>query len=250
MTPTWTRGRGSAPLTTLRLSAWSSDTFQLEPEQARLVADSGLADVAIEDPPRIWRVRTDSRVGIVSGSDWELRVTPRLPVANLMFLLGYAADFGWEDLPVAVGEERDFFAAVASGFAYHARSAVEPAPLRGYLPVEEEAQALRGRLRMTDQISRSGGLPLPLQVVHDDYLPDIPENRLLKTAAELLLRLPSIPPPTRSSLRRIGPFPRGGFIGPGPVPRRAAGHYPPQRALQGGLDAGHPDPPGCVDNGR
>ena len=130
-------------------------------------------------------------------------MTPRLAIPKLMFLLGYASDFGWEETPVAVGEERDFFAAIANGFAFHARSAIEPTPLRGYVRVEEDAQALRGRLRVADQISRSSGLPLPLQVAHDDYLPDIPENRLLKTAADFLLRLPSVPRPTASSLRRI-----------------------------------------------
>ncbi len=119
-----------------------------------------------------------------------------------MFLLGYANGFGWKDTVTEVGEEADFFSAIANGFAVLTQRAIEPSPLRGYVGVEEESLSLRGRLRVGDQIARSSGLPLPLQIGYDDYLPDILENRMLKTAAELLLRLPRVPIETASSLRR------------------------------------------------
>jgi 5-methylcytosine-specific restriction enzyme subunit McrC len=193
----------SAPLVTHRLRAWDTRELQLSPEQARLISQTDLASVEVHSPPTTWWVKTESKIGILGGPDWELRVTPHLAIPKLMFLLGFASKFGWKESDIEVGVERDLFSAIASGFAFHAQRAIEPAPLRGYVAIEEEATALRGRLRVSEQISRSRGLPLPLQIAHDDYLPDVIENRLVKTAAELLLRLPRLPARTGSSLRRI-----------------------------------------------
>ena len=99
-----------------------------------------------------------------------------------MFLLGYAADpRGWRSSIASFGHERDFFSAIASGFAHHAYRALEPAPLRGYVTVDERSPTLRGRLRVADQMART--LPLPLEITYDDYTIDIPENRMLRGAS-------------------------------------------------------------------
>lgn len=186
------------------IEAWSSATRTLTAEQARRVAESGLVGVEIDDPPNSWRLRADSRVGVVVGSDWEVRVVPRLAIPKLMFLLAYAVDRdGWRDSISEFQRERDFFAAVASGFAFHAYRAVEPGPLRGYVTVDERAYALRGRLRIADQMSRSSGLPLPLEISYDDYALDVPENRILRGATDLLLRFPRVPATARKRLLRI-----------------------------------------------
>jgi 5-methylcytosine-specific restriction enzyme subunit McrC len=210
--------RTTSNLDSLRLSAWSSRAFRIDPRRAQRVAETGLVSVELKQPPEIWQVSADSRVGIVSGSDWELRVEPRLKIPKLMFLLGYAANFGWEDVTTEVGDESDFFSAIANGFTFHARNAMEPSPLRGYVSVEEESYALQGRLRIADQIARSSGLPLPLQIAYDDHLPDVLENRMLKSTAELLLRLPRVPAETASGLRRIRATLEG--VGTVPIPFR------------------------------
>ncbi|MGH2920955.1 MAG: McrC family protein, partial [Gaiellaceae bacterium] len=62
---------------------------------------------------------------------------------------------------------------------------------------------LRGRVRFADQLARVPGLPLPLEVSYDDFIVDILENRLLRTAAEVLLRVPRLPPVVRTRLMRI-----------------------------------------------
>lgn len=184
------------------LEAWSSAVRELTPSQARLIADAGLVSVEVAEPPNSWRLVADSRVGVVRGRDWELRVVPRLAIPKLMFLLGYAVDSrGWRDSVAEFGREPDFFAAIASGFASHAYRALEPAPLRGYVTVDERSPALRGRLRVADQIART--LPLPLEITYDDYTIDIAENRILRGATELLLRFPRVPAVARKRLLRI-----------------------------------------------
>ena len=184
------------------VEAWTSNVAQLTPEQAQAIAEVGLAAVQIDQPPDSWKLVTDSRVGVLDHGDWGLRVVPRLAVPKVMFLLGYAADpRGWRSSIAMFGRERDFFSAIASGFAHHAHRALEPAPLRGYVTVDEQSPALRGRLRVADQMART--LPLPLEITYDDYTIDIPENRVLRGAAELLLRVRRVPEPARKRLLRI-----------------------------------------------
>src|SRR4051812_29491300 len=123
----------------LTVEAWTSTVAQLTPEQAQAIAEVGLAAVQIDQPPDSWKLVTDSRVGVLDHGDWGLRVVPRLAVPKVMFLLGYAADpRGWRSSIAMFGRERDFFSAIASGFAHHAYRALEPAPLRGYVTVDEQ----------------------------------------------------------------------------------------------------------------
>lgn len=188
----------------MKLDAWSDASIELRPEHAEAVAQAGLVNVLIDQPPDRWRVVSDSRVGVVRGEDWELRVTPKLVIPKLMFLLGYSADpRGWRDAVVAFGAERDLLAAVASGFAFHAQRAIAPAPIHGYLTVDDRATTLRGRLRVADQLARWPALPIPLELSYDDYTADIAENRMLRGAAELLLRFPLVPIAARKRLLRV-----------------------------------------------
>lgn len=186
-------------------TAWAEHSVVLDADQAAAIAATELVDVKVDDPQvGSWTLVTGSKVGVMIGDSWTLRVQPKLTVSRLMFLLGYAADAkGWRDFSVPFGEEEDLFEAVANGFAVHALRAVEPSPLRGYRSVEERAPALRGRLRAGDQIARGKGLPIPLEITYDDFTVDIVENRFVRAATEFLLRLRRLPTSTRSKLRRV-----------------------------------------------
>ena len=188
-----------------RLSAWSSDTIAtLTLEQVRLAEASGLVTARVHEPPASWRLVAGSLVGWVGGEDWEVRVVPALAIPKLMFLLGYALDpAGWRDEETPYGKEDDLFAAIASGFAFHATRALDQGPLRGYVSVDERAAAVRGRIRFGDQASRMRGLPLPLEITYDEFTADVHENRLVYAAATALLRFPRVPDRARARLRRI-----------------------------------------------
>lgn len=151
-----------------------------------------------------WKVTADARVGVLVGDGWEIRIRPRLSVPRLMFLLAYAIDqSGWKNLLAAFEQAHDEVAAVASGFSWHALKAVERGPIRGYQRRHERLDTLRGRVRFADQIARSGGLPIPLEVSYADYTPDVLENRMLVTAAGLLLRMPRVAPLARQRLLHV-----------------------------------------------
>jgi 5-methylcytosine-specific restriction enzyme subunit McrC len=190
---------------TIRLEAWDEKVVELTAEEADALAATDLVRVVVDAQSGSWRVVTDSRVGVVwREGEWELRVRPKLAIPRLMFLLGYAADpAGWRDAAAPVAAEEHLYGAVASGFAYHAQRALSPAPIHGYVTVEEQATTLRGQLRFTDQLARWPGLPIPLELAHDDYTADIAENRLLRGATELLLRLPRVSERARRRLLAV-----------------------------------------------
>jgi 5-methylcytosine-specific restriction enzyme subunit McrC len=185
----------------MNVSAWSETVVDLTAEQAQAVARSGLAEVRIDTPPTQWKLVTGSRVGVIVGLDWELRVEPRLDIPQLLFLLAYAfTQDGWRDVVAGFSADDELLDAVGAGFATHAARAIERGLVRGYVNVDERRLDLRGRVRFADQIARVPGLPLPIEVSYDDFTADVHENRLLLTAAEVLLRLPRVPARARQRL--------------------------------------------------
>ena len=156
------------------------------------------------DSPGVSWIRASSKIGVVVGAGWELRVHPHIEVPQLMFLLGYAADqSGWKNIKTTFQKEDDLLSAIAHGFSWHATWAVERGLLRGYTRYEEQYAGIRGRVLFGETLARTAGLPLPVHVTYDDFTDDILENRMLRTATQLLLRLPRVGIEARRRLLRL-----------------------------------------------
>lgn len=184
--------------------AWGSEEREIPAVVACALAASGVVKVSPVRPPWRWRIEADSRVGIIVGEGWELRIRPHIEIPKLLFLLTYSlAPEGWEGVLTGMQSEHDVVQALASGFCLHAGRAVERGLLRGYVGVEERRGDLRGRVRFKDQLAQLAGLPLPLEVSYDDFTADIYENRLLHAATERLLALARVPPQIRAQLCRL-----------------------------------------------
>ena len=95
---------------------------------------------------------------------------------------------------------------------------------RSYTEVGERLAGIRGRIDLPAQ-RRLVGLPLPTECRFDDYSADVPLNRILRSAAVRLLRLPgvTIPPGRHCSGSRPG------SRKPDRVPRRTRGRRPCSR---------------------
>ncbi|MFI8419450.1 McrC family protein [Streptomyces sp. NPDC085479] len=210
----------------------------------RALAASRIVD-ASPDPytPGTWLLRAGSKVGTVSvggpglGSPVTVRITPKVPIARLFFLLGYSLDprGGWRDGQVDVAEHRDLLPALAHAVERQIDRALRQGLLQGYRETEESALVVRGRIRETDQIRRRFGAPLPVEVTYDEFTTDIAENRILRTAVERLLRLPAVPRDVRRRLLHhrlrladVTPIVRGQLL-PGWQPSRLNARY--QHAL-------------------
>lgn len=186
------------------MTAWSERLAELTHEQAAQLSSVGLVEVLAEAASSAWRLRSNSRIGVASGPGWELRVSPKLSVPKLFFLLAYAHDpNGWKDESAYFDVSDDLVDALASGFSWHALRAIEQGLLRDYVRLEERLIGIRGRIRFADQIARSGGLPFPVEVAYDDYIEDIIENRIIKAASLALLRMPRIAARARQRLLKL-----------------------------------------------
>ncbi|WP_240501721.1 McrC family protein, partial [Streptomyces neyagawaensis] len=134
-----------------------------------------------------WRVAGNRTVGLVrlrtpAGDTIDLRLHPKLPVRNLLFLLSHAPDDLWLPDPVtAAAADDDLLPALAALLARTTRRTLESGVLHGYRTVDEDLPLVRGRIRTGDQLRRVG-LPLPVAVRYDDHTPDIAENRVLLAA--------------------------------------------------------------------
>ena len=165
---------------------------------------------AAPDPyvPGHWSLRAGSKVGAVAvavpdgGGPITVRVTPKVSIARLFFLLGYSLDpkGGRRDGEVDVTGHRELLPALAHAVERQVDRALRQGLLQGYRVTEETSLVVRGRVREAEQILRRFGATLPVEVEYDEFTTDIAENRLLRTAVERLLRLPGVPHDVRRGL--------------------------------------------------
>ncbi|QIK06138.1 restriction endonuclease [Streptomyces sp. ID38640] len=165
---------------------------------------------ASPDPhtPGYWQLRAGNKVGAVAvdvpgGTPVTVRITPKLPVSRLFFLLGYSLDprGSWWDGQVEVAEHRDLLPALAHAVERQVDRALRPGLLQGYRATEETSPVVRGRIREAEQIRRHFGATLPVEVAYDEFTTDVAENRILRAAVERLLHLPGVPREVRRRLR-------------------------------------------------
>ncbi|MFJ1595478.1 McrC family protein [Streptomyces sp. NPDC088261] len=183
-------------------------TLPLPDETGRALASSRIVD-AVPDPylPGNWRLRAGGKVGAVGlrvagHAPVTLRITPKVPIARLFFLLGYATNPRiHRDGTVDLAEYTEVLPALAHAYEKALERALRQGVLQGYRYTEEAAPVLRGRLREAEQIRRHHGRSFPAEVAYDEYGTDIAENRLLRAATERMLRLPRVPADVRRRLR-------------------------------------------------
>ena len=165
----------------------------LTPEQGRSLAGSGVVTAAPSPyRPGVWQIGPAGKVGAARVGDIEIHIKPKVPIARLLFLVGYAQHAAaWRPETVPVAEAADLVPAVAQALWRQTERAIHQGLLPGYVLVEESSQVLRGRLRESEQLHRHHGLPLPLEIQHDEFTIDIPENQILRTACERMLAVPA-----------------------------------------------------------
>jgi 5-methylcytosine-specific restriction enzyme subunit McrC len=177
----------------------------LTPEQGRALASSGVV-TAVPSPysPGLWQVGPAGKVGAARIGDIEVHVKPKVDIARLLFLVGYSQHgAAWRPEAVPVAEAADLVAAIAQALWRQTERAIHQGLLPGYIVVEESSQVLRGRLRESEQLHRHHGLPLPLEIRHDEFTVDIPENQILRTACERMLAVPCVDAESQRMLRRM-----------------------------------------------
>ncbi|MGH9223385.1 MAG: McrC family protein [Acidimicrobiales bacterium] len=150
-----------------------------------------------------WAVTPLTKVGVASIAGVTVWIRPKIDIHRILFLMCYARDPGWRTDLVDLEQVADLLAVLAWAFADQAERALQLGLLQGYVETDDSLPVLRGRLRDADQLRQRFGLAVPLLVRYDHYTVDIAENRILRAATELLLRLPGIDGANRLRLRGI-----------------------------------------------
>ena len=177
----------------------------LTQEQGRALARSDIV-TAIPSPysTGLWQVGPARKVGAARVGDAEIHIRPKIGIARLLFLAGFSEHGeAWRPEAVPIAEAADLVPAFAQALWRQTERAIHQGLLPGYIVVEESSQVLRGRLRESEQLHRHHGLPLPLEIRHDEFTVDIPENRILRTACERMLGVPGVDAQSQRMLRRL-----------------------------------------------
>lgn len=177
---------------------------RLDAPTASFLNSSGLAK-ASPMGMGLYRIEPVGKVGSVRTATLQLDVRPkdRLGLSRLLFLLSYAGEQGFRPDLVAADEERDLWSALAESLAQLAERALARGVLQGYLTVDESLRTVKGRIRISDQISRRPGMLVPLEVSYDEFTEDIAENRILRAALERMGQVPGVRPEVLGRLRQL-----------------------------------------------
>ncbi|MDQ0802337.1 restriction endonuclease [Arthrobacter sp. SLBN-112] len=177
---------------------------RLDAPSASFLNSSGLAK-ASPMGMGLYRIEPVGKVGSVRTSTVQLDVRPkdRLGLSRLLFLLSYAGEQGFRPDAVAADEEQELWSALAESLAQLAERALGRGVLQGYLTVDESLRTVKGRIRISDQISRRPGMLVPLEVSYDEFTEDIAENRILRAALERMGQVPGVRPEVLGRLRQL-----------------------------------------------
>ena len=173
-------------------------------EGAQHLSQTGLVEV-LPAGRDTWRLIPSGSVGSVHVEGLSVRVMPAasLGLTQLFFLLDHAPSDPFLSSAVQARDDDELWVSVAESLAHLAHQALAAGLLRGYRRVDESLTTVRGRIRLGDQIRRRPGMTIPLEVSYSEFTPDIPENRILRTAAHRLQFLPDLPDSTRRRLAMV-----------------------------------------------
>lgn len=172
--------------------------------QARGLQGTGLVDVQPEGT-ETWRLVPNGTVGVTRVGNLQVQVFPKegVKVRHLLFLLGYARDPGFRPEDVSAATAEHLWPALAESLCRAAERALAHGVLQGYHRIDDTLRTVRGRIRMSDQVSRRPGMMLPLEVTYDEFTVDTAENRLLRTALRQMGQLPGIDTAIRRRLSHL-----------------------------------------------
>lgn len=174
--------------------------------RAEAVALNASELVSVQPDPIGWRVSAAHAVGAVRVGGLVVRVRPKIGTVQVLRLLARAhgiRHLRWDPAAVDLDVDPDLHAVLAVLFVEEATTALAAGVLRGYRTEDQTLSVLRGRLRVREQELRRYGVLTPLEVTVDEWTADTDENRRIRAAARLLLRLPGVPDRVRGRLQHV-----------------------------------------------
>ncbi|HEX6341050.1 McrC family protein [Umezawaea sp.] len=177
-------------------------TVPLTPAQVVYLKGCGLVDVRPSGAD-FTLIPRSKRVGAVHAHGLDVVVTPKVTVPRLLFLLGYALNPGFRPENVEGVEADGLWAVVAETLCRTVERALASGVLLGYTSQDVTSTVIRGRIRVGDQLARRPGRAVPVEITHDEYTVDTPENRVLRAAVGRMLAVPRVDEGIRTRLRHL-----------------------------------------------
>lgn len=136
-----------------------------------------------------WMLLPNGYVGAVQIGSLLVEVRPKdkVGVAQILFLLSYAKDPGFRPDNVQATTTSDLWAALGETLARLGERATQRGVLQGYVSIDESLKTVRGRIRMSDQVTQRPGLLFPVEVTYDEFTADVTENQILRAAVRRML---------------------------------------------------------------
>lgn len=177
----------------LKLREWTKSTVEeLSPDEiADLTRIDGLRVEARSDG-RFDVTPTGNIVGYVRRGSTSVVIHPSKCLSGLVvFMMGYADAPGFlSDSQVDFESDDDLLEEFVSLFVRKTVASIQQGLYRAYVSLDEELSVIRGRVRLSDQISKRFRLVPPISVTFDDYSVDNTENRIIKCAIDAASHLP------------------------------------------------------------
>ncbi|EXF25797.1 restriction endonuclease [Nesterenkonia sp. AN1] len=144
-----------------------------------------------------------NRVGALRAGQMDVVVHPKAPFHSLFFMISYARHPSEPADVVSGSADDDLWSSVAKTLVLLSRRALDRGLLHGYVSRDDSLMTVKGRLRLSDQLARHGGMPVPLEVSYDEFTTDIAENQILLAALQRMVRVPRLSPSVRAELSQL-----------------------------------------------
>ena len=178
----------------IELVEYGSKDVRLSESAARRIATVGRGAlvVAHADEPGLYSLTAQNMVGTLVVDDLRILIRPKIRPENLFLLLEVGLpQKAWRQESFDYTTSTDLLPSIIAFFARTLANTLARGLLRSYRPEEERLIALRGRIDVASQF-RQAGVALPVACRYDEYTPDIFENRYVKAAASLAVRVPGV----------------------------------------------------------
>ena len=189
---------------TITLYEYERTSHRLSESQSRRLASVGKGAITVEPEAQhgYYSITAQNLVGTLVVDDLRVLIRPKIRPENLFLLLevGLNPD-AWRQEAFEYATSADLLPSVIAFYARTLETTLARGLLRSYRHTEERLVALRGRIDMAGQF-RQAGIALPVACRFDEYTSDIAENRYLKAATRLALRVPGVAPEDRQRLLR------------------------------------------------
>lgn len=147
-----------------------------------------------------YEVSATYHVGTIVLPQRVVRIAPKVPIARLMHLLGFAPELMHYRGVAEHARDADVVGVMKHVYSVALGHAMERGLVNEYRVAEDELVGVRGRVDEKDLFLRRFGVFPPIRCEFQEYGPDCEVNRRLRAAASLLARSGA---PSESATRRL-----------------------------------------------